>query len=212
MYFTLDQITIEETTDAPICGDSSSSESISSFKPPSSSESSHPESPQATSYTSLSSESSSASSIFRLLALADEEPYSSTPAVSTFKIVGDNIDKHVKPREMRIDAQASSLHYFNIYAVQDRLDVSSLPDDAALPALPSVRYEDVLPNHDDDIALKTNFAVLIGRVLKKHMPFFATYGSGLESHIKHVYYKEMAQKSKVVSCYMSINCYICLSL
>lgn len=121
-------------------------------------------------------------------------------------------DKHVKPREMRIDAQASSLHYFNIYAVQDRLDVSSLPDDAALPDLPSVRYEDVLPNHDDDIALKTNFAVLIGRVLKKHMPFFATYGSGLESHIKHVYYKEMAQKSKVVSCYMSINCYICLSL
>ena len=37
------------------------------------------------------------------------------------------------------------------------------------------------------------------------MPFFATYGSGLESPIKHVYYKEMAQKSKVVSCYMSIK-------
>ena len=72
----------------------------------------------------------------------------------------------------------------------------------------------VLPRgyHDDDIALKTNFAILVGRLLKKHMPFFATYGSGLQSHIKHVYYKEMAQKSKVVSCYMSINCYMCLSL
>ena len=74
MYFILDQITIEETTDAPIWGDSSSSESISSFKPPSSSESSHPESPQAPSYTSLSSESSSASSIFRLLALQMSSP------------------------------------------------------------------------------------------------------------------------------------------
>ena len=86
------------------------------------------------------------------------------------------------------------------------MDVSSLPDDAALPDLPSVRYEDVLPNHDDDIALKTNFAVLIGRVLKKHMPFFATYGSGLESHIKHVYYKEMAHEHQLLYMPISVTC------
>ena len=196
MYFISDQI--EETTDAPICTtdapESTSSSSLESSLPDTCS----PDAPSFSPLTTLTTSSSDADSIFRLLGLTAEEP--STPAVPTFKIVGDNIDKHVKPREMRIDAQATSLHYFNIYAVQDRLDMTSLPDDAAMPDLSSVRFEDVLPDHDDDIALKTNFAVLVGRVLKKHMPFFATYGSGLESHIKHVYYKEMAQKSKVVSC------------
>lgn len=35
----------------------------------------------------------------------------------TYKLVGDNIDKSVKPREMRIDHQTHSLHYFHTYAV-----------------------------------------------------------------------------------------------
>ena len=47
--------------------------------------------------------------------------------------------------EMHINAQATSLRYFNIYAVWDKLDMSSLPDDAALPDLSLVRIKDVLP-------------------------------------------------------------------
>ena len=39
-----------------------------------------------------------------------------------YKLVGDNIDKVVKPRHMRIDHQAKSLHYFHSYAVKDRID------------------------------------------------------------------------------------------
>ena len=44
------------------------------------------------------------------------------------KLVGDNIDKHVKPREMRDDVQAQSPHYFNSYAVKDRLSIAGLED------------------------------------------------------------------------------------
>lgn len=35
-----------------------------------------------------------------------------------FKVVGDNIDKTVKPRYMRGDAGGQSLHYFDSYAVR----------------------------------------------------------------------------------------------
>ncbi len=43
--------------------------------------------------------------------------------LTTFKIVGDNIDKNVKPRDMRSDYQTRSLHYFHAYAVRDRLNL-----------------------------------------------------------------------------------------
>jgi hypothetical protein len=42
-----------------------------------------------------------------------------------FKVVGDNIDKNVRPRHMRLDKGTQSLHYFNAYAIMDRVDCSS---------------------------------------------------------------------------------------
>lgn len=116
----------------------------------------------------------------------------------TYKLVGDNVDKHVKPREMRVDAQAQSLHLFNLYAVRDRVDTSLLPDSPALPDLSTCKVKDVLPSREDHRAMFANFAILAGRVLKKYMPFFTRFASGLEKHISHKYDKEMAQNSEVV--------------
>ena len=45
-----------------------------------------------------------------------------------FKIVGDNIDKMIKLRYMRCDRQNQSLHYFHMYAVWDRIDLSDSCD------------------------------------------------------------------------------------
>ena len=87
----------------------SSSLSASSFCDLSSSETIYDTSSQSTSSTSQSSETSS------------QRP--------TYKLVGDNIDKNVKPREMRSDHQTRSLHYFHTYAVRDRVDMSSYSDD-----------------------------------------------------------------------------------
>ena len=42
---------------------------------------------------------------------------------SVFKIVGDNVDKNVKPRFMHIHSQTRSLHYFHAYAVKDHLNL-----------------------------------------------------------------------------------------
>lgn len=42
----------------------------------------------------------------------------------TFKLVGDNVDKYVKPRHETADKHASSLHYFHVFAVKDRCERS----------------------------------------------------------------------------------------
>lgn len=46
-------------------------------------------------------------------------PLPSQTGLNTFKLVGDNIDKEVQPREMHSDYQSRSLHYFHTYAVKD---------------------------------------------------------------------------------------------
>ena len=46
----------------------------------------------------------------------------------TYKIVGDNIDKFVRPRFMQYDSQSRSLHFFNHCAVKDRIDIHDLSD------------------------------------------------------------------------------------
>ena len=131
--------------------------------------------------------------------LGVEKQYECTSAYPSFKIVGDNLDKYVKPRDMREDAQASILHFFNMYTVRNRLDTSQLSEDMPTIDFKSINVEKVLPSADDYSSLTSNFAVLVCRILKKHMPFFSTFGSGVERHIPHSYSREMAMKSEVVS-------------
>ena len=47
------------------------------------------------------------------------------PAYLSYKLVGDNIDKNVRPRFMRIKQHRSqSLHFFHSFAVLDRINTS----------------------------------------------------------------------------------------
>ena len=41
---------------------------------------------------------------------------------------GDNVDKNVHVRDTRVDNQNTSLHYFNTYAVKDRVPCFSKHD------------------------------------------------------------------------------------
>ena len=131
-----------------------------------------------------------------------KEPEKTLP---TFKLVGDNLDKTLRPRDMRIDSQTKSLHYFHMYAVRDRVNVSQLSDSASLPDVSSVDLSLILPSVQDQQGLKKTFALLIARTLKKCMKFFKVFGSGLERHIVHERYQEMSQQSEVVSTYSCIG-------
>ena len=72
------------------------------------------------------------------------------------KIVGDNIDKTVHTRFMRVDKQGSSLHYFHAYAAQDRFSLTMPEDIPSVPADPMV-LKDLLPSISDKTILKDFF-------------------------------------------------------
>lgn len=103
----------------------------------------------------LSSGSSASSFSDSEDASTDSSVYSDFPAsphnIPSYKLVGDNIDKEVKPREMRSDHQT---RYFHAYAVRDRIDLSNVSDVKVTPDIDSINITDLLPNASDDEELK----------------------------------------------------------
>ncbi len=115
---------------------------------------------------------------------------------SGYKLVFDNIDKNVKPRYMRCDAQTQSLHYVQVYGVKDRIDYSSFTSEQKT----EIEVFSILPNSEDYDAVKKIFTVLISRIMHKHLAFFGDdFKKLIPQHIRHEYSAEMSTKSEVVS-------------
>ena len=154
--------------------------------------------------TSSSSTSYSFGSSFEediLHIFGPECSYAPTPSsLKTYKLTGDNLDKNVKPTDYRVDSQTNSLHFFQTYAVRDRIDLSSYDDTPPVVDESNINTKTLLPSESDYEQLTRNFSHHVARVLKEYMPSFSSFGSGLERHIRHRYYEEMSQKSEVVSC------------
>ena len=142
---------------------------------------------------------------------SEENPSS---LIFSFKLVGDNIDKDVKPRHMRLNHQTTSLHYFNTFAVQDRISTFNLPEQHT--SHPSLSIHDFLPSNDDYTTLKSHFAILITRVLCDNMDYFQNFFcKSISHHIPHKYTAEMCKESKIVSCilyYCSLVCCACVNV
>ena len=130
-----------------------------------------------------------------------------------FKICGGNIDKMVNSRYMRLDRQNRSLHYFHSFAVQNRVNFSGLEDvcSSSIPHAEEIA-KSIVPSLADDQKLK-QIAILISRVLVKHLKFFRlAFDDLIQWHIKHPFYKEMSAKSTVVSlCLLCLSKYLFLS-
>lgn len=134
--------------------------------------------------------------------------------VCSYVLIGDNIDKAIKPRYMRSDQKGKQLlHYFHYFASSTRIDTSTLSHIS--PAPPTHLLYDrcalsLLPSCSDDKILKHNFGIMIGRILAKHMDdFHFHFGDVVEWHISHKYSEEMAKKSEIVSFQLctSSRCY-----
>ena len=133
------------------------------------------------------------------------DPAVSTPSAApvpasqlSFKLVGDNIDKTVRPRHMRVDHQAASLHYFNVYAVQDRISFQHLSNTARLIYPEDVDVNKFLPTAADSNALIQNFKVLMERILVHYLPA-VSHLADVNQHITHEWTAHMSMKSVVVS-------------
>ena len=77
-----------------------------------------------------------------------------------FRLVGDNIDKNVRPSFQRIDRRTQSIHYFNVYAVMDRVDMNGFCDE---PVATTVFPNSLLPQAEDIAAVKEDFVTLVSR-------------------------------------------------
>ena len=97
------------------------------------------------------------------MVIAEEVPCTSTVENSNgYVIVGDNIDKNVRPSFQRTDRKTESWHCFHSYAVYNRVNISKLSD-----SMPSgeVSVTSVLPNKQDLQRIFEDFEVLISRYL-----------------------------------------------
>ena len=98
---------------------------------------------------------------------------------------------------MRIDNRTKSLHYYNTYAVKDRIDISHLPETHIIT--PKLTLDDILPTNEEYSSLKTNFGILVSRMLCQNFKYFKTIFSDiLTRHITHKYSKEMSTISEIV--------------
>ena len=72
-------------------------------------------------------------------------------SLKTYKIIGDNLDKTVKPNacDMRSDHQTRSLHYYHAYSVRDRIDLTNSEDSPSLPNLKDIDVQEILPSATD---------------------------------------------------------------
>ncbi|KAL5502692.1 hypothetical protein EMCRGX_G009506 [Ephydatia muelleri] len=66
-----------------------------------------------------------------------------------FRLVGDNVDKNVKSRDMRLNSQTTSLHCFHKYAVKDRICFSHLSTNTTEIVQDSFKFEMFYPTVGD---------------------------------------------------------------
>ena len=122
-----------------------------------------------------------------------------------FKLVGDNLDKDVKPGYVRVDQQTKSLHFFHYYSVRDHIDLSSFSNNPNphLALTVSDLYCLKLCYHasaSDNQVISYNFGVLVSRVLVDELKYFHnTFEDAVTHHIIHTHSTEMARKSEVVN-------------
>ena len=93
---------------------------------------------------------------------------------------------------MRIDNRTKSLHYYNTYAVKDRIDISHLPETHIIT--PKLTLDDILLTNEEYSSLKTNFGILVSRMLCQNFKYFKTnFSDVVTRHITHKYSKEMSE-------------------
>lgn len=96
----------------------------------------------------------------------DDSPRAPKPEWNGFKIVGDNVDKNVRPSFQRLTHQTKSLHHFQSYAVKDRVDWSQASDVRKSPTAIKLQSSSFLMTEGDWDRFKGDCHVLISRYMK----------------------------------------------
>ena len=126
------------------------------------------------------------------------ESLETTSKTPTYILVGDNVDKNMKPRFMRIDHQVKSLHAWHQYATLHRFDVEAVAKTLILKDIHTMGANEFLPSVADAVALRSNYIILFARVLVQKLRFLQKYSNVVPEHITHSLSNDMAKKSEAV--------------
>ena len=117
---------------------------------------------------------------------------------SIFKFIGDNVDKKMGVRDVRIDNQGDMLHMYSLLAARSRLPCLDLPRTGKVADVASLPWESFLPTQEDIDGITSNLVVLVSRILTQYFNDLSVLSKSVPSHIKHKYSQEMSKKSEVV--------------
>ena len=95
---------------------------------------------------------------------SEQAEWTSSASWHGFKLVGDNIDKNVRPSFSRLNKQTKSLHCFHYYALLDRLDLSSNSD---ITLSSPVDVNKLMINPSDVAQLNNDAVIVISRYLNQ---------------------------------------------
>ena len=110
------------------------------------------------------------------------EPLERVP--STYKIVGENIDKARRARFSRVNRKLEILPYFHYYAVKHRIMPTGLCDDVLpLPLSDAAELAEALPSAADDSALLSNIVGLTSIIVAERLTMFSQTRKHIVSHI-----------------------------
>ena len=121
----------------------------------------------------------------------------------SYVIIGDNIDKNVSPRDMTVDHQVQSLHYFNSYAALDQVDTSTLSTNSPINSpdeILKISTSAILPTEEDCDTIRKNYIVLAAHVIAERIPYFKKLQlTQCVPTIVHCNSSKLANKSETVS-------------
>lgn len=115
------------------------------------------------------------------------------------RLVGDNIDHEIHARVQTKDHGNQSIHWTHQYAIRDSVVDPVLDSSKPQKSLEQLQLLELLPTPEVQARLKHSWAILVSRVITKHLKEFHFLQNVVVRHIPHPHSMEASQKSEIVS-------------
>ena len=105
-----------------------------------------------------------------------------------------------------INPQVKSLQYFHSFAAKNRIPTNHLDDTRSRGDIADLPVSAFLPTPADCSVLRSNYIILVSRIIVKHIPYFSPFKKVVPMNIQHQYSKEMEKASEVVCIIIVLSC------
>lgn len=112
---------------------------------------------------------------------------------------GDNLDWQRRPSIYSANRDTESIHWFNVLSYKNRVSNWDLDDNQPIRPILDLPNSTFLPSLEEHAKLRTDYIILVLRILVKECEYFKKFSKFVPGHIPHQFSKEMRKQSQVVS-------------